>query len=149
MKRLPFTAASLLVVVTSLVACSGADEYRGWYDVLDICCYHPDNLGYLEFELAKDEVLSGKIVVDYGTVVFFASDHDPIPILEAAVNPVRVKQSQEYSFSVKAKQATRYICFFRYPSWFTSAQFYCNRPADEGWADNRDPWWKGAYWIPM
>lgn len=151
MRSFLLASSLLLVMVISLTACSESEKYCCRYDIGDICAYHSNNPAYLEFELDKDEVLNGKISVgEFGTVVFFYSDPDPLNTFEAALDPVRVEPWQEYTFSIKAKQPTRLLRWFHYTTWSVSADFYCNIPPVETWvARSDDPFWTEPTMIPV
>lgn len=147
MRKLLLIFSLLLVVVTSITACS--EKYCCKYYISDICADQRNNLAYLEFELDEDEVLSGKISVDetFASVVFFYSEPDLIHILKAAEDPVIIGPMREYSFKIKANQQTRVRCYFLYKNWpVILGDFLCNITPVETWVKNSDsphPPWNG------
>lgn len=145
MRKLLLIFSLLLVVVISITACSG--KYCCKYYISDICARQRDNWAYLEFELDKDEALSGQISVyeTFASVVFFYSERDPIHILAAAEDPVIIGIMEEYTFEIKANQQTRVRCYFLYKNWpAILGDFLCNIPPVETWVQNSDaphgPW---------
>lgn len=106
-------------------------SYNYWYSVQGICGYQPNRSHYLEFALAKDEQLYGKLIVEPGWVgwVAFSITDDYGHLIEDA----KVREGEDYSFSIKAEQSgVRYTCWFNYGllAYASSAIFYCNFPAD-------------------
>ncbi len=132
MRGLLFAIGLLLLVVTPFAACSQSlDKYRVWYNVMEICVYEPNRSDYLEFKLAKGDVLNGKLVVEAGWpafVTFYVTDDYSRRIKDAGT----VEEGEDYSFSIRAKQSG-----VRYKAWFSyallahshSAKLYLNRPA--------------------
>jgi len=62
-----------------------------------------------DFQLAKGEVLKGRLEVESGTVVFVVLDEDKRLVKDAG----RVEAGESYTFSVKARKSyTTYYCVF-------------------------------------
>jgi hypothetical protein len=124
MKKLFFTFSiiGLLLAVTPFVACSDQDDYLYWYDVEHICIY-PDYNDYLMFELVKNEVLNGKLVIESGSVTFFVQDEHKRYVEDAG----RLGPGDSYSFSIKPTHTgAQYMCWFD-SSLQGTAKFYTNQ----------------------
>ena len=150
MRNFLLAISLLLVVVIPLTACSESEKYYCQYYIGDICADQADNLAYLEFELDKDEVLSGKISVyeTFARVKFFYSDPDPLHVFEAAQDPVIITMMKEYTFSLKAKQPTRLRCYFYFTGWpAVLGDFRCNIPPVKTWVAKSAPSWTGPRMV--
>ena len=95
------------------ISCSKPPVYRALYDIGEINCFDSSRSDYLQFEVAKDEVLSGKLTVETGCIVFYVEDKFGRIIEDAG----RVCGGQEYKFSIKAEQSIEYYPGFPISNW--------------------------------
>ncbi len=125
----------LLLIAFPISSCSKAPEtpvktYPYLYNVGDICSNKSGRSEYLKFEPAKDDELSGKLVVEDGSVVFYINDVYGRRVEDAG----RITSGEDYSFTIKAEQSGfSYKCWFKYEflTYPWGAKFYSNVPADE------------------
>ncbi len=131
----------VLFVLAPFYACSApasdSFEKNRWqyffkYNVGEICSYEPNTDGYLEFELAKDEVLNGEVYVKSdasGSVTFYIEDIYGRHLEDAG----RLKEGDSFTFSLKSEQTGfKYRLLFEYDLLASpaSAVFLSNRLAD-------------------